>query len=735
MLLPLVTMLSLVSIAISEKYSEKNDVLKFSQFSTVVFDIADLIHELQKERGLSAGFVGSKGALHREALKSQRQQTQQKLQQVRQRLKLYDPEEHYWGIQNLFTALMVELTHLPEIRHQIDQLDSGNHFGYYSRLNYLAIDIIHFLQVKSRDARLSRLGYSYMILLDLQERSGQERGALNGVFSQNQFHSKELREIVGYIALQKEAIRHYFTIAEDRFENMLQQRITHPVVAEVEAMRAAAFNKWERKEIFDELHTIIGYGGLIHDFKNYVIRGNQSYIARFSTMFTNAWQILSRFRQISGFGDKELVHIDTIEATLRQYQSLLDTVTRMRINGATVAAIDKVVKVDDTPALAAIEALRRYVTTLDTTTWWPKATQRIALIKEVSDATREDISQIIRKKRAAADRGYVFYISLMLSVLTVTLLLGYLLVSRLVNETTRIASAMRQMSRSGNFDQLLKAGSDDEIGEIVTAFNSLVDKRNQTEKHRIKLQKQLLETKKKEALLTLSGGLAHNFNNKLAAILGYTELAINQEEIKESQKIKGYLTQISQTTEEASELIGKILTYSQSDFLSREKSVLIGDVMEELIEYKKRHLPTSIRLIHHIEEGLPPLYLDLAQFKRMFEALFLNAEEAIEGDGLIEIALHMTNLDGEICSACSEYLEGRFIELSIEDSGVGIAAENMEHIFEPFFTTKDLSEGAGMGLAMVFGFISKNGGHAIVESTPGRGTKFRVVLPVTNREA
>lgn len=734
MLLPIMTMLSLGGIAINEKYSEKIAVQEVYRFSTITFDIADLVHELQKERGLSAGFVGSEGALYREALKAQRQQTQQKLLQLRQRLKTYDPLEHFWGLHNQFTPLLLELQQLPEIRYQIDQLDKGKHFDYYSSINDMAIGIIQYLQVKSHDSALSRLSDSYSLLLELQERSGQERGALNGVFSQHKLNSKEFQEILVYIALQKSTIRHYFTIAEDHYQHMLQRSITHPVVAEVEAMRAAAFNKWERNELLNELHSLIGYGGLIHDFKNYVIRGEGFYYERFTTTFFKAQQALSRFRQIGGLGNKELAHIDTLKTTFLSYRNLLDIATKMHSAGTSMVNIDKAVRIDDTPALSAIKALRSDITTLDTSTWWSKATQRIALIKEVSDATREDIIQTIHKQRMLADRGYLFYITLMLSVLTVTLLLGYLLVRRLANETSRIAAAMHQMRHSGNFDQLLKVEGDDEIGEIVSAFNHLVNRRNQTEKDRLELQQQLLDTQKREALLTLSGGMAHNFNNKLTTILGYTSLALNQREIVDSPKVKGYLTKIGQTTEEASGLIEKILTYSQSNFLSSNKSILIEEVVKKLIAHQQQQLPSNIRLTHHIEEGLPPLYLDSEQFKQMFVALFVNAMEAIEDDGLIEINLQLINIDGETCSACGEHVEGRFIELSIEDNGIGITPKNMEHIFEPFFTTKDLSEGAGMGLAMAFGFINKSDGHAIVESAPGKGTKVRVVLPIADKE-
>lgn len=209
----------------------------------------------------------------------------------------------------------------------------------------------------------------------------------------------------------------------------------------------------------------------------------------------------------------------------------------------------------------------------------------------------------------------------------------------------------------------------------------------------------------------------------------------NEEAVKNSKQAREYLTQIKQTSEEASELIKNILTYSQSSFMANGNSRLIENLVGELIEQHKLKLPNSIKLTHHIEKEIPPLYLDAQQFKRMFDVICLNALEAIEGEGSIIISLHQTTLDGEKCSATGKTLKGQFIELSIEDTGRGISAENLEHIFEPFFTTKDLSAGAGMGLATAFGFIEKNNGNVILESTEGKGTKFRVILPTSDRRS
>ncbi|MDH3355619.1 MAG: ATP-binding protein, partial [Chromatiales bacterium] len=492
--------------------------------------------------------------------------------------------------------------------------------------------------------------------------------------------------------------------------------------------RAAAFNKWERNELLNEIHSLIGYGGLIHDFKNYVLRGTPFYYERFNQHFLKTQQALSQFRRIKGIGKKELAYVDIIKETLLRYQKFMDTITKMHSRRASAEEIDRVVKVDDSPALNAITSLRSDISSLDTSSWWPNTTKRINQFKEISNTIRNEIIQHIAQHQSAVTRTFYLYITLMLLVITATLLLAHLLINRLAKETSLIAAAMNNMHQSGQYNALSLPGGDDEIGEIVSAFNTLVEKRNLAEAAQLKSQQQLLETKKANALYKLSGGVAHNFNNMLTAILGYSSMAMTHKDIEKSEKVKSYLGNINKIVERASALIAQMTAYSQAEFKEKKESVQVGTIVKEFIELQQNKLPSTIELTRYIESNLPSIHIDQDNFKRVFNALFTNAVEAAATK--INIQLQITNLTNEQCSACNETLNGAFIELSIEDNGTGIASDKLEHLFEPFFTTKDLSEGAGMGLAMAYGIIRSCGGHTIVESTPEEGSKFRVLLPL-----
>ena len=732
MLVPLITIFSLISNNIYNKYSLVRNNDQIFQFVMIIAGLDELVHSLQKERGLSSGFVASEGKLYQDELSIQRQHSNERLSQLYTQFNKLDLGRSFDDIELNFRQQLLQLEQLPEIRKLVNHLDD-NGFSRYSKINEAAIDMVyhfhHNLQIRYGAPALSHQTELYTLLLEFQEHAGQERALLNQAFSQQQLNLQLFQAISTTIVLQQKAVAHYLNIADILQRRQLEELLAQPFMAEVEAFRDVAFSKWQRNMLLNKLHAFIGYGGLIHDFKNYVIRGESSYYDRFNSLFIDAQKTLAQFRQISGLDEQQLTHIDVIEATFNQYLDLLDNITQMHSDGASVSAIDKEVKVDDEAALNAIAALRIDISATNPKLWWHASTTRINNFNTLSDMLLADLTQNIQQQQTIAWRDFYLYIALMILVIGITLLLGYLLVNRLAKETSQIASAMNKMHQSGQFNALTLRSGNDEIGEIISAFNALNEKRDQTEQERLHSQQQLLEAKRINALYKLSGGVAHNFNNMLATILGYASIAMTHKDVEDSEKVKDYLKRICDNVERASALVENIITYSQVDSLASVEPLQIDKAIKELIEHQQ--IPTSIRLTHHIEADLPPVRIEQEKLKRLFNALIINAIEAIDGEGVIEVALHTIILDKEQCHACGKPFNGRFVELSIKDSGNGIADDMIEHIFDPFFTSKDLSYGAGMGLSTVYGIVRRCGGHIHIESTMGQGSKFRVFFPLS----
>lgn len=244
-----------------------------------------------------------------------------------------------------------------------------------------------------------------------------------------------------------------------------------------------------------------------------------------------------------------------------------------------------------------------------------------------------------------------------------------------------------------------------------------------------RLQHQLLQAQKMEAIGQMTGGIAHDFNNILASILGYSELANDAIHMQDYTKLSEYLDEVISSSERAGELIAKMLAYSRGN--SRVlKAQSLQPVVLDSLSMLKSILPSSIIFNTVLEEHLPDVLADAVQLHQVIINLCVNARDAMHGRGQIDVHLAYVQQISAVCHSCLASFDGSFVELSISDTGDGINADVLGRIFDPFFTTKEVGKGTGMGLSMVHGIVHDHNGHIIVESRAGKGTVFRLFFPV-----
>lgn len=258
----------------------------------------------------------------------------------------------------------------------------------------------------------------------------------------------------------------------------------------------------------------------------------------------------------------------------------------------------------------------------------------------------------------------------------------------------------------------------------------IADIRDMTEEQR--MQDQLRQAQKMEAIGQLTGGIAHDFNNILNSILGFSSIALNDEVVQENEELKSYLDIISKSGERARDLVKQMLSFSRGNYTGDFKPIDLAPVMHEVIKMIRPMLPASINVELDIEKNLPNSLADSLQINQVIMNMCINARDALHEQGNIILAVKKVIVKDEICNSCHEKLSTDFIEISISDNGEGISKENIEKIFDPFFTTKEVGKGSGMGLSVVHGIVHNHGGHIVVNSKPGEGTKFRLLLPYVN---
>ena len=255
-----------------------------------------------------------------------------------------------------------------------------------------------------------------------------------------------------------------------------------------------------------------------------------------------------------------------------------------------------------------------------------------------------------------------------------------------------------------------------------------ITERTAAEAEQARLQRELEQAQKMEALGQLTGGIAHDFNNNLGVILGYTTLARELCAGSGQAKLDKYLEKVELASERTKELISQMLAFSRTGE-STPKPLNLQQLVKEDLKLLRPTLPSSIEIRSRIDADLPPVVIDPVQVNQLLMNLSINARDAMGGVGVIDYRLRMArNLNSE-CSCCHRRVQGDWVELSVADTGAGIDRQIRNRLFEPFFTTKDVGKGTGMGLAVVHGIVSRNGGRILVESENGKGTRFRLLFP------
>ena len=239
----------------------------------------------------------------------------------------------------------------------------------------------------------------------------------------------------------------------------------------------------------------------------------------------------------------------------------------------------------------------------------------------------------------------------------------------------------------------------------------------------------LARSQKMEALGTLAGGIAHDFNNILSAIMGYTEL-VGLDLDRNSDSWKN-LEQVMKASNRAKDLIRHILSFSRQTKKEREP-IQIAPIIKETAKLLKASLPSFIEIRTQVDKNLGYVLADPTQIHQIMLNLCTNAAFAMrETGGTLSIALKQTSIDDLGQLVRTELPAGTYLQLSVSDTGAGIAPEISDRIFEPYFTTKSQEDGVGLGLFTVHGIVSDYKGAIAAESEPGKGATFHVYLPVS----
>ncbi len=304
------------------------------------------------------------------------------------------------------------------------------------------------------------------------------------------------------------------------------------------------------------------------------------------------------------------------------------------------------------------------------------------------------------------------------------------------DQIQKLEAAVKATMESGWTGELVGKRKDGEIFPIAVSSSRVTDDKGNTIAlmaslrditGRKKLEGQLRQAQKMEAIGTLAGGIAHDFNNILVPILGFADLAIWN--LPAGSKARENLNEVVKAGIRAKDLVRQILAFSRETEGERRPIQLVP-IVKEALKLLRAALPSTIEIRQNIAPDTGVVNGDPTQIHQIMMNLCTNAEHAMLEGGVLEVSLANVELDEEFCSKHKGLTADSHVRLTVGDTGRGMDKETLTRIFDPFFTTKGPGEGTGMGLSVVHGIVKSHGGDITVYSEPGVGTTFQVYLPV-----
>ncbi len=524
-----------------------------------------------------------------------------------------------------------------------------------------------------------------------------------------------------------------------------------------------------------QLERALGYDGFIHNFKNGVLRQDENYFDKAENDYE---EIVSALKRTGATARSVGLQADlaSLEATLSDYRAMIDKARQLQQTGKSAVEVDTQIRLSDIDAAKNIRAFElQLINAMQGRRWLFVAVGVACFSAFVLTLLALTLTQVRLRHIAEKSRVKVRESEAALLQAERIARLGHWKV--LKNGTLQTSKSMQEilsLSSSDAPDTLEKFFAllpdadkvmlESKISKSVhlrkpyTCFHKIKvaegpdlfvantgepvidDQGNiygfvgvlQDISRTIDLESELRQSQKMEAVGNLAGGMAHDFNNILAVILGNLEL-MEIEEKAESHS--GYRANAIQAAKRGAEITKNVLSFARKSHL--DPKILDGNsVVREVLTWAERLLPANIEIQTSLLGSIWPFLADDALTKSALLNLLLNARDAMPDGGRLTIETANVRLDNEYLDDRNEHIKpGRYVMLAISDTGTGIEPQHLNEIFEPFFSTKQVGKGSGLGLSMVHGFMKQSGGAVRVYSELGSGTTFKLYFKATRQDS
>ena len=523
MALPFLVVIFLGIIQIQQHYRTYSQAKLDSQFIEISLALESLIVELQKERGLTEFYIAAPSPLFQQKIKAQRTHTNihvdkfelvnKNVQHVNQLSPLLADND---SVQKKFSYINNLINHLGVIRKKVDSGEPHSPFQFYSTLIAGLIDIIENLEMTQSDSQQSRLARDSINLLWLIEYSGQERGALNGILGRESLDINELQQVLNYISAQDENIKRFLSTASHKYQLAMNKVLSSSEHSQILEIRDKIQQKIKRDALISELKSIIGFSGIIHNFKDYIATGQSLYLQHVQSNLALLNALVLTLEEGYLINQQDSLAVNEIKTLANQIESAISPSNNA--NSAFVKTLPQAF--NEIGIQQAISHLQRGKLDIHDTDWWQLTTNRLEKIRQINKQIQQRMVKNAKQIETSSIAALFLNSVLIVSTLIVSFILSYFISKRVVGEIRNITKFMKRIKEHHHFNQQITLTGDDEITQIERAYNELLVERQQSE-HITRISAAVFEHASEAILISNADNIIEEVNPAFTEITGF----------------------------------------------------------------------------------------------------------------------------------------------------------------------------------------------------------------------
>ena len=733
-IIPIIGFLYLSFNIINNLNNEKKSLLKVDQYLEYIMYSSEFIHQLQIERGLNSGFIESNGKKFNLQIPKQRKKSHKAYLKVKNFIVSQEIENK----EKILDALKAFSTEeIKNYRLQIDALKttSAENIMLYSAHISKIIRTISFFDTLNKSKVLTQYGLSYINLLLAKENAGQERAVINSVIASKKLLTSDIKNIIRLSTSQTNHINSFKSLSTKQLIKYYSLTLNNENSKQVKKMRELILSSYEKNNLISQMKSISGYGGLIHNFKNYLLRRDIKYKNLFLNNYKSLQRCFKLYAQLPQ-SEQEKKLLNQIKYTFTLYKTNIEKISSLQLKNKTASTIDKLIKINDKNALNAFHLLSNNIIGLDVYKWFKISTTRIDALNNVENKIFAQLLNEITLNKKEIFNNILFQITYISTFLILIIFLSTIIYKNITAQIQRfqngLLSFFQFINKEKNTFELLDQKSNNEFGQMSKVLNKGIT----TIAEHIKLEvsqatqqeKRLFEANKLNSLGELIENISHQWRQPLSVIsTGVTGMKMQKEYgVLNDDEFYKNCDIINKNVQNLSKTITSFQHFIEKD---NQKSIFnirknIDDFLNLVDGSIKEH---DINIFININDKIE-INNYSNEFMQSLLNIFNNTKDAF-------IQNHIQ--DKYIFLRVEE--KNDTIILNIKDNAGGIDLSILNKIFEPYSTTKHKSQGTGLGLHMTYklivdgmkGKIEARNVEFAFNNSSYIGAEFIITLPIS----